>query len=252
MTDSENRRKILEEVREALLTGEIAPIGGRQKPETSESLPSAENIEALTGKFVEEAVLVGGLVHRAADAEEARNHLKGIIEKCEAKLVVRWDDPLLAELGLDDVMKKAGVEVITENLRILADAEEGGYAPPEKIEEARAFVKQKLAQADLGITGAQYAIAETGTLVLSAGEGRGRAVSALPPVHVAVVKTENLVSSMGELLPLASGSQGRDIPTMESCLYFITGPSRTGDIELELTIGVHGPRELHIILLGAE
>lgn len=252
MTSDKKREKFLGEVRKALLTGEIAPIGGRRKPETSETPPPAGNIEALTGKFIEEAVLVGVLVHRAADAEEARNHLKGIIEKCDAKLAVRWDDPLLAELGLDDVMKRAGVEVITDNLRVLADAKEGGYAPPEKIEEARAFVKQKLAQADLGITGANYAVAETGPLVLSAGEGQGRAVSALPPVHVAVIKAENLVSSMGELLPLASGSQGGDIPTMESCLYFITGPSRTGDIELALTIGVHGPGELHIILLGAE
>ena len=99
---------------------------------------------------------------------------------------------------------------------------------------------------DAGITSAQAAIAETGTLVLESETERHRLVSLLPPVHIAVVYARNIVLTIGDALrQLHSG----DPKQMSRAITFITGPSRTADIELTLTVGVHGPKELHVIVI---
>ena len=99
---------------------------------------------------------------------------------------------------------------------------------------------------DLGVTGAQWAIAETGTLVLEADRERHRLASLVPPVHIAIVEGSRLRETLGELLEILS-ADGKD--ALSRCVTFITGPSRTSDIELILTIGVHGPGELYVVLL---
>ena len=97
---------------------------------------------------------------------------------------------------------------------------------------------------DVGITTAQAAIAETGTLVLESDQERNRLVSLLPPVHIAVVNAADVCATLGEALRLVR----RDGSEMSRAITFITGPSRTADIELTLTIGVHGPKELYVIV----
>jgi L-lactate dehydrogenase complex protein LldG len=93
-----------------------------------------------------------------------------------------------------------------------------------------------------GITGCTYAIADTGTLVLTSGAGQPLTASLLPDVHVAIVRSDQIVSTLEEALsmPEVSGS---------SATVLVTGPSRTADIEMTLTIGVHGPGELVVYIL---
>lgn len=96
---------------------------------------------------------------------------------------------------------------------------------------------------DVGISTAQAAIAETGTLMLNSDAERHRLVSLVPPVHIAIVNAADICLTLGEAL--AAAGQGSDLsPT----ITFITGPSRTADIELTLAIGVHGPQELYVII----
>jgi L-lactate utilization protein LutC len=96
---------------------------------------------------------------------------------------------------------------------------------------------------DVGISTAQAAIAETGTLMLDSEAERHRLVSLVPPVHIAIVDAANICLALGEAL--AAAGHGRELsPT----ITFITGPSRTADIELTLAIGVHGPQELYVII----
>jgi L-lactate dehydrogenase complex protein LldG len=97
---------------------------------------------------------------------------------------------------------------------------------------------------DVGITTAQAAIAETGTLVLESDQERHRLVSLLPPMHIALVDAADVCATLGEALKLVR----RNGSEMSRAITFITGPSRTADIELTLTIGVHGPKELHVIV----
>lgn len=100
-----------------------------------------------------------------------------------------------------------------------------------------------LFQFDVGITTAQAAIAETGTLVLEQGVERNRLISLLPPVHIAIVNYEDICATLGEAILRA-----RPLCETSRAITFITGPSRTADIELTLTVGVHGPKELYVIV----
>ena len=101
----------------------------------------------------------------------------------------------------------------------------------------------ELFDCDVGISTAQMAIAETGTLMLDSEVERHRLVSLVPPVHIAIVDAANICLTLGEAL--AAAGQGTELsPT----ITFITGPSRTADIELTLAIGVHGPQELYVVV----
>ena len=102
--------------------------------------------------------------------------------------------------------------------------------------------------ADLGITGVDYAIAETGTCVIIPRAGVSRLVSLLPPVHIALVESGQVLPSLDELFTLRrddflNGNLG-------SYMNLITGPSRSADIEYQLITGVHGPGEVHMVLIG--
>ena len=96
---------------------------------------------------------------------------------------------------------------------------------------------------DVGITGAQAAIAETGTLVLDSARERHRLASLVPPVHIAIVDASSIFHTLAEALAFIH--HDGDI---SPAVTFITGPSRTADIELTLAIGVHGPQELYVIV----
>jgi L-lactate dehydrogenase complex protein LldG len=99
------------------------------------------------------------------------------------------------------------------------------------------------ASAAIGLTGADAAIAETGSLVLLSGEGKPRAASLLPPTHLAIVQRSDLYASMGEFFALHADAIAR-----AACCTFVTGPSRTADIELTLTLGVHGPGTVIVVV----
>ena len=113
----------------------------------------------------------------------------------------------------------------------------------------RAQLRRVVAQADLGLTGVDLAIAETGTLVVRSGAGRPRSTSLLPPVHIAVFDRTALIESLGQAGVFLEAWHRAEAPGAGAVVSFITGPSRTADIELTLTRGVHGPKEVHAIFV---
>ena len=104
--------------------------------------------------------------------------------------------------------------------------------------------REDLLNADAGLTSAQIAIAESGTLVLIGNQERHRLVSLVPPIHICLLRRKNIVGTMSEAL-----TQIQSTPKLSPLVTFVTGPSRTADIELQLVLGVHGPRELRLILV---
>ena len=99
---------------------------------------------------------------------------------------------------------------------------------------------------DVGVSTAQAAIAETGTLILDSACERHRLVSLVPPVHIAIINASAIVATLADAL---TRLQKKEI---SPAITFITGPSRTADIELTLAIGVHGPQELYVIVDGSK
>jgi L-lactate dehydrogenase complex protein LldG len=96
--------------------------------------------------------------------------------------------------------------------------------------------------ADLFISGCAAAIAATGSILIDSSKAGGRSIGLLPPVHAVVVGSERIVATPGDVLRRLSGT------TPPSALVMIAGPSRSADIEHKLTIGVHGPGAVHILL----
>lgn len=219
-----------------------APLDAPPAFTPSRPLPAIgpEDPEALADRFQQELERISGAVHRVTDPSQVVPTVLRILEEVlgegrgagpEAagqpnRLVARWADPLLDGFGLDEALAQAGWRVVT--------FAEGG--------DGRAFVEQ-VERAAAGIVAADAGIAETGTIVLLSGLTRGRTVSLLPPLLIALLRKEQIVFDSARIFRRLT--QG----PMPSQVIFKSGPSRSSDIENDLTIGVHGPGHLHVILL---
>jgi L-lactate dehydrogenase complex protein LldG len=219
-----DREEFLELVRHR--AGRYKPTHAPDVAWTREDGPrESPQIEDPPARFIEELEALGGHGKRVESVEEAREYILALARERDAKLLLRWDVEELEELGVDDPLREAGVEVA-----VWRDLED---------------FRDVAARADIGLSTAEWAIAETGTLVLTGGPGRGRTVTLLPPTYVAVVPVDRMVRTV----PEAIGKYAEmDRPPANLCFH--TGPSRSGDIEMTLTIGVHGPGDVHVLLVG--
>ena len=188
----------------------------------------------LVGQFASEVERLHARAHRCAADAAAYDVIGRLIDKHAARTVLAWDEPFIGLEGFDTWLKVRGVA--------RGPAAQGDPA------ERKAHV-QALEPIALGITGADVAIAESGTVILLGGAGRPRLASLLPPAHIAVVRSHQLVRGLGEALARLKERCGAAMFDDASNLTFITGPSRTADIELTLTLGVHGPREVHVVII---
>lgn len=111
------------------------------------------------------------------------------------------------------------------------------------IRSTEALSRDAIATIDVGITSADYALADTGSLVFFTESRESRLLSLLPPCHIAVIESSRIVASLDDVLGL------RPLPAeRSSAMVIVTGPSRTADIEMRLVRGVHGPGEIHVII----
>ena len=243
---------------------------------------SIADLDGLVARFKEEAEKVGAVVHEATDGDEVAGIVRRLAEERGARLIVKSKSMLTEEIELNRRLASSGLQVVEtdlgewivqlagekpshftmpamhktrEDIAELFSKVTGGEVEadiPKLVEVARRELRQRFIEADMGISGANVAIAETGTLVIVSNEGNARLVTTLPPIHVAVVGYEKLVGTMDDanaiLKVLARSGTGQK---MSAYVSFITGPSRTTDIEKTLTLGVHGPSEVHIIFVDA-
>ena len=181
---------------------------------------------------------VGGVFHRAADPAEVPSVVLEIAREEGATAVVTWDP---AVLGLD-LRPRLGAEGLSVAVATSDPADEA----------ARRRHREESARAQIGVTGADLVLAETGTLILLSGRGRPRSTSLLPDTHVAVFDRSRLVESLAQVGILLEALHVDPARSMSGAMInFITGPSRTADIELTLTRGVHGPKHVHAIFVAA-
>ena len=122
---------------------------------------------------------------------------------------------------------------------------------PDLVAAARALLRDKFINADVGISGANVISADTGTMVIIENEGNIRLATGLPPVHIALVGIEKVVPALSDAFKVAEVTWRYANYIVPSYVSFISGPSKTGDIEKVTTYGAHGPGEVHVILLDA-
>ena len=237
-------------------------------------------LEALIAEFTVEAEKAGANVHRARTAEDARAVVAALLRERGAKLVVKSKSMVSEEIGLNERLEREGIEVVEtdlgewivqlagerpshltapalhktkEEVATLFSKHLGRPVPadiPALVDAARTELRRFFIEADAGISGANFAVAESGTLVIVSNEGNARLATTLPPVHIALVSAEKFVETLEQattlLKALITGSSGLK---MTSYVSYITGPSKTTDIEKELVVGAHGPKEVHIVIL---
>ena len=194
-----------------------------------------ENRPALLDRFAEVAEVRGWNVHRTSDPENAMAHIQSLADSLEVKNAVRSEQEVFGQLLVDAPLEARGINM-TPVLH-----------GPDKSRES---LRSSIIAADIGLTGADYAVAETGSGIVMPRKGMSRLVSVVPPVHLALVRPEDLVESLDDLFLLRRLEYHEKGGEMGSYLNFITGPSRTADIEQTLVVGVHGPKEVHLVLLG--
>lgn len=209
--------------------------GVKPSPSPVQAEPSPQQIRLLTEsqrpeliqQFASALVGVVGRFSVAASAQMVCDQIAGIADGVKAKKAVGWHSPWLQQLGLASRLAEMEIEFVTD--------QEGG--------DKAAFIKEA-AEAAIGITPVDYALADSGTLCLLAGKNQPRTASLLPPVHIAVLLPDKIVRGLDDLFTLLQADHGE----LSSAVTLITGPSRTADIELTLVVGVHGPQQLHVIL----
>jgi L-lactate utilization protein LutC len=170
-------------------------------------------------RFRDELAAAGGETHIVPDQAAAVAKVLELVEARSARRVLLGGGAVIDPLSLGDALRSRGVEVFDP-----ATSRDASFA------------------ADVGVTGVDYLIAETGSIALYTRPDQPRSFSLLPPVHVAVAERGQVLPDLFDLFAI----EQKELP---ACLSLITGPSKTGDIELRLVTGVHGPGEVHVVLI---
>jgi len=201
---------VIENIRRSLGRTDLTPLSLR--PAIYEPR-HPESVDSEIARFLDEIKKLSG-VGQELSPSDIDSSLKTLVAEQNIRKATVWETPHLRQLGIAEILNSLGVEIISPNAN-----------------------KHEMAQCDLGITEADYLLPETGTLVLKSSTEKPRAVSLLPRIHLAIVRPEMLRADMHQVF--AEAKDG-------NYLVFITGPSRTADIELTVTLGVHGPKNLHV------
>ncbi len=187
---------------------------------------SRHSHSAILARFVTHAQQVGAVVQEVADLQQAGSSIVALAKTKGVRLCQTTDPDLAKALNLEGAVAEAGIGLVA------------GPSP------------ETILTTGIGISRAALGVAETGSLLVHLDAVDERLLTMLPEIHVALLHRDAIVDSLEEgllltrYLVLKSSAQGRS-----SYISWITGPSRTADIERVLTIGVHGPKELHIFLL---
>ena len=231
---SDNRARIVAQIRDAL-GRPAAPVVPESLPPFDGRIPTKDNT-SLVEIFSRELEKVGGRVTRAQSAEELRQVLKELSSPEEYASVA---------MSACEVLDRSGIRewLVPTGRQLVPTLEEFMSAESEATQTQYGHV---LMEADLGITCADYALADTGTLVLISGGEQHRLISLLPPVHVCLLDPRHIFASLTDFLAHEAHQWPHSQPPR--VMTCITGPSRTADIELTITMGIHGPRALHVVL----
>ncbi len=217
------RDQFLQRVRTASATSGLQPAAG----EAPGGLVPDLSVDDLTARFIERLEMVDASSHMVSDGEAATRAVVDLMAAYGATEYLSWDPDQLPVAGLLD--RLPGRRVSGE---IAADV------------AARLGHQTGYMDLQVGITGADAGLAESGSIVLAAGPGRPRMASAIPLAHIALLRAGDIVPTLSHWVdehPLAAAGT--------SNLVVITGPSRTADIEQVLNLGVHGPKHLHVVVV---
>jgi L-lactate dehydrogenase complex protein LldG len=223
-----NRDAFLARVRHAAERGRAYRVHVGELPQDVSYVGAGDDWCAHMAREVDE---VGGSAVVVESVAAAQSAVADLLEQYHARRVFCWKHPALERIGIAEWLVEKQIDRLDYDALIGLD--EAGR-------------RKKMLAADVGLTGVDLAIAETGTLLVCARPGQERLASLLPRVHVAIVEESRIVPDLLDAVARLNESGSEALP---SNIALITGPSKTGDIELELTTGVHGPGKWHVVIV---
>lgn len=252
--------------------GAIPDLEGLRDKASEVRMQVLDNLPQYLEKFTANATNAGATVHRAHDAQSAKELIGSILKERGVKMAAKGKSMVSEEIGLNAHLEASGIEVVETDLgeyiiqlegetpshiivpavhknrqqvgRLFADRLGVPYSEDPQVltKIARKVMREKFLAADAGISGANFAIAESGSLVLFTNEGNGRMVTSVPKLHIAILSVEKLLPSLADLptfirlLPRSATGQA-----ITSYVSLITGTRKPGEAT--------GAEELHIVLL---
>ena len=172
-------------------------------------------------------VSVGAHIARVQNMEEVSQFIANKSHELSAKYIIRQNEQALQDLGLEEQLPDVQISVWN------SQADENW--------------KARAAEADIGVVMADYATAYTGSVTVLSSPEKGRSVSLLPTVLIIIIPVDRLYTRLGETLDRFDEAGRENLP---AGIHFISGPSRSSDIENDLTIGVHGPGIVYGLIMG--
>ena len=241
-----NKAAFIERVRKAL--GRSGPLTATpDHPSLKATLPrhtekvrtiqakSEARLSMSVAKLVETATDASWTVHQVGGHGEAAEAVAEIAASVRAKSVIRTAEELFKRVDIDSTLRKRSLSptvLATNRTRRRADLKRIAFA------------------ADLGVSGVEYAIAETASCVVVPRKGVARMTTLAPPKLVLVIEESQVLETLDDFFALKRFDFLTQRGRMPNYYNFISGPSRTADIEQTLTIGVHGPGEVHMVLIA--
>jgi L-lactate utilization protein LutC len=217
--NQESKRRILDALRQrnpfpdATAPAEYRPMVPR----------TDDNSQTLAAQFMLAAEALACEVYQVPDETQALQTVLDLLQGVST--IAAWDPGEIRLPGLRNALHEAGIRLTN---------------PDDKADEA---------QAEVGLSGAEAGLAATGSLVLASGPGQYRTASLLPPVHIAILHTSQIVADLESWFAYHRRNNFLHM-RQSSTIVVISGPSRTADIAMQLVMGMHGPREVKVVVVG--
>ena len=224
---NDDRAQVLNQIRASLKTAHL-PSARATVP--ARAIAGQGDRAEMVANFQRDLEPLGGFSYVTTNEDETIALILKLLRDASVQEILSWDDADLPVRRVGQTLRENGYTRL--DVRVPEDA------------EGRKNKLAELERAGAGITGALAGLADTGSLALVTQPTQTRLVSLLPPMHIALLPVSRLYPTMAAFF-----AAHPDVTQRGSNLIFVTGPSRTADIELTLTRGVHGPKFLHVLLL---
>lgn len=237
-----DERRSPEDICTSMFTDETGAILDRIKNR------SAAERQQLLDRFIEMAQPINLNVTVLKDAESAAAAIADLVqtkdpEWGDQKSIVAWKHPLIDGLNLGEALAPQKVPVYMTEL--------GDFEVGDKSEEkTRADIRKQVIDAYIGITSADFCMADTASLVMRTRPGQARSVSLVPSIHVAVIYLDQVIWDLKELYALLQWDSKAQAEGVTNCMTYISGPSKTADVEATMVHGAHGPREVYVYVIS--
>lgn len=223
-----DRQAFLANIRSAARQGQAYRVHTRTVPPRTGYVGASGD---LCEHLAAESEAVGGYAKIVTDHAAARALLVELLNQYQVRSALCWQHAVLERVGVCELLREREITFLDADALAI---------------HSRAEQRASVLAAEIGITSVDLAIAETGTLLVMSQAAQPRMASLVPPVHVAIVEEEQIVPDLFDAFAML---HARGVQNLPSNLAFITGPSKTGDIEQKLTTGVHGPKHWHVVVI---